>query len=236
MKNRLYIVDKRYYDAITAAFGHGRIMLPSVLCPALSKPVATHPDMILFSPEKGVVICAKEVFAEYSRLLSPYGIRLVQGESHLNSAYPEDIAYNVLNTPAGAFARFDKTDRQIVLALQTRNKRMHSVKQGYARCSSVSFGNALVTADTTIAKAGRLAGLSVLTIRPGFVSLPGYDYGFLGGASGIIDGDTVAFSGDLDTHPDGEVIRSFIRKNGFQIAEIPGLPLTDVGTIFCIDL
>lgn len=236
MAERIYIVDNRYYDEAVAAFGRGRMLLPSVTCQSLDPPVSAHPDMVLFTPARGSVICASEVFDEYKRLLSPFGIQLVQGKSHLSRAYPSDVAYNVLNTAKGAFARFDKTDQTVTEALQAQNKKLFPVKQGYARCASVCFGNCLITADETIACSGKEAGLLVLAVSPGSVRLPGYDYGFLGGASGLLGEKTVAFFGDLSAHPDGEVIQKFITENGFFIADIPTMPLTDIGTIFCIEL
>ncbi len=236
MADRIYIVDNRYYNAAKAAFGQGRTMLPSVTCPGLAEPVASHPDMVLFAAGRGEVICAREVFDEYTRLLSPFGIHLVQGKSQLMRDYPGDVAYNVLNTPKGAFARFDKTDRTVTEALRAHNKKMVTVKQGYARCATVCFGNCLITADPTISAAAKEAGLSVLTVSPGGVLLPGYDYGFLGGASGLLDEKTVAFFGDVFAHPDGEKIQKFITENGFFISCIPQMPLTDIGTIFCIEL
>ena len=58
----------------------------------------------------------------------------------------------------------------------------HAVKQGYAKCSTVLVNEqACITADTSIAAAVKQCGLDVLQIRPGFVELPGYPYGFLGG-------------------------------------------------------
>ncbi|MBQ2696162.1 MAG: hypothetical protein IJF61_02545 [Clostridia bacterium] len=236
MQNRIYIVDCRYFDAVSASFGTGRILLPSVPCKELDEPVSCHPDMVLFAPEKGTLICAKEVFEDYQKLLSPYGVRLVQGKSNLMRDYPKDIAYNVLYTSVGAFARFDSTDARVTDFLEKQKVQKHNVNQGYARCSTVSFGAAVITADTTISEAGKAAGLSVLKINSGFVSLPGYDYGFLGGASGVLEDNTVAFFGDLSTHPDGEKIRRFISENGYVCSDVPGTPLLDIGTIFCIEL
>ncbi len=236
MQDRIYIVDNRYYDVFCHTLGEGLSVLPSVTCKALDEPVSAHPDMVLFSAEKGTTICAEEVYEEYHKMLSPFGIKLVQGESTLMRDYPKDIAYNVLNTPRGAFAKFDSTDKQIIDLLDRLNAPRISVRQGYARCATVCFGDALISADTTIIEAGKKAGLSVLSVCPGYVSLPGYDYGFLGGASGILGRDTVAFFGDLSLHPDGEKIRNFITENGFFTKEVIGQSLTDIGTIFCIEL
>ncbi len=236
MPDRIYIVENRYYDAFCSSLGKGFTVLPSVTCKSLDAPVSAHPDMVLFTAEKGVVICAKEVYEDYHKMLSPFGVKLVQGTATLGCDYPHDVAYNVLNTSAGAYARFDYTDKQIISHLDAKKIPKISVRQGYARCACVALPGALITADPTLLKAGKKAGLDLLSVTPGFVVLPGYDYGFLGGASGILGDDTVAFFGDLSTHPDGDRIHNFIAKHGFAVKEVPHQPLTDIGTIFCIEL
>ena len=70
-----------------------------------------------------------------------------------------------------------------------------NVSQGYAKCSTCVVGeDAIITYDRGIAKAADAAGMDVLVIEPGHVDLPGYDTGFIGGASGLVT--------DLRTHAD----------------------------------
>ena len=235
MPDKVYIVDTRYFDEINHAFRNGRLFLGSVPCPSLPDETAYHPDMVLFPVAPGCVICAPEVYDAYHRILSPLGVQLVQGTKALGRDYPKDIAYNVLSTPSCAFARFQSTDPLITNLLDECGIRRYDVAQGYARCSSIAFENCLITADPSLAAAGKKAGLEILEITPGHIELPGYDYGFIGGASGIID-DSVAFFGDLSFHPDGDKIRQFIKNHGFSVQEIPGRMLCDIGTILCIEL
>ena len=68
-------------------------------------------------------------------------------------------------------------------------------------------------------------------ISPGSVLLDGYDYGFIGGASGF-DGRSLYFCGDVDLHPDGCAIRSFCDDHGIGCVSLSPLPLHDVGGIF----
>lgn len=230
----IYIVDRRYYHAFTDAFGTGDIFLPSVCCPDLAEPVSCHPDMTLFDAG-GTVICAPSTYQAYRRILSPFGINLVQGKTPLSRDYPNDIAYNVLNTANCAFARWDRTEEQIRSLLDQLGILRVPVRQGYSRCAALAVGNGIITADPGIGAAAQKAGLAVLLIRPGHVLLPGYDCGFIGGASGIV-GDAVVFFGGLDTHPDGVDIRAFITAQGFSVRDLSGQPLIDVGTVFAIEV
>ena len=47
-------------------------------------------------------------------------------------------------------------------------------------------------------------GIDVLLIRPGYIELPGYPYGFIGGTNGNLSKDIIVFSGSLKEHPDYE--------------------------------
>ena len=75
-----------------------------------------------------------------------------------------------------------------------------------------------------------MAGIDVLTIRPGYVELPGYDTGFIGGTSGRV-GNEVIFNGDLSAHPDFPEIRDFIADRGIGLKYFIGYPLRDIGSI-----
>ena len=106
--------------------------------------------------------------------------------------------------------------------------------QGYTKCSvAVVSENAVITADKSIGSACRSFGIDVLTVCEGHVSLPPYDYGFIGGASGIKD-DNVYFCGSLDRHPDGERIKEFSEKHGKAAISLSDGGLQDVGTLFFI--
>ncbi len=72
--------------------------------------------------------------------------------------------------------------------------------------------------------------IDLLLIEKGHVALEGFEYGFLGGASGCVE-DTVYFNGDLSVHPDFERIRDFIRAHGYSLKYFEGETLADIGSI-----
>ena len=74
------------------------------------------------------------------------------------------------------------------------------------------------------------AGLDVLPITKAQVLIEGYQYGFLGGASGRV-GDEIIFNGDLSQHSDYAAIREFIEKRGLRVVFFRDYPLTDIGSI-----
>ena len=62
------------------------------------------------------------------------------------------------------------------------------------------------------------------------VVLPGFSYGFIGGASGRT-GSEIVFNGDITMHPDCGKMLGFIRERGLTVKWFSGYPLTDIGTI-----
>lgn len=188
-----------------------------------------HPDMQLACAADGVWVCAPEVFDYYKPHFDELNFRLICGTSTPQRDYPHDIAYNVAVMGRFAIHNFMHTD-----SVYLENLRLErvSVAQGYSKCSlCIVSGNAAITADRGIYKALSGRGADVLLIRPGFVDLPGYDCGFIGGASGLADEGLLAFCGNLDLHPDGEAIKKFCAAHGVETLSLGSKPLLDVGTI-----
>ena len=76
-------------------------------------------------------------------------------------------------------------------------------------------------------------GVNVTLISNGGISLPPYDYGFIGGASGVI-GKNVFFFGDISKHPDCKKICSAIENAGYTPVSLSDEELTDLGGIIAI--
>ena len=105
-----------------------------------------------------------------------------------------------------------------------------SSRQGYSRCSvCVVNDNAIITADEGICRSAKAHGIDVLKIRPGYIDLPGFDYGFIGGASFKLSDTKLAFTGGLDKHPDAERIIEFASLHNIDIVYITDKPAFDIG-------
>ena len=90
---------------------------------------------------------------------------------------------------------------------------MLEVQQGYTKCSiCVVSENAIITSDIGIHCKAKESGIDSLLISPGYIDLPGYKYGFIGGASFKISDNVIAFTGSLDSHPDKDNIEHFLCK------------------------
>ena len=68
-----------------------------------------------------------------------------------------------------------------------------------------------------------------LDIAPGHIALEGFPYGFIGGAAFKISDDTMAFTGTLDEHPDGERIVGYLAEYGLGSVFLTDKPIFDIG-------
>lgn len=208
---KIAILSPLAHQQLKAALtGQGYTIKYTIPWDTLAPPVAAHPDMQL-CVIKGQVI---------------------RGTPHrVEPEYPRDVAYNALGLDGYFLHRLDATAPELLAAAERLGLEQVNVRQGYTKCSTVVVdGSAVITADSGIASALESRGLAVLRIRPGHVTLPGYDLGFLGGASGRV-GDAVWFNGDLSRHPDHVAIREFIQNRGLTVVDFPGTELVDIGSI-----
>lgn len=198
--------------------------------PVLDVPVQSHADMLCHPLGGKDVLIARG--SEHLYLsFQESGFQPSFTQNFLRREYPGDILLNAVQMGTICFAS-PHCDEQLKEALRKRNIRLIPVNQGYAKCSTVVVSEeACITADPSIGDAAGKAGFDVLRIRSGFVELPGYPYGFLGGACGKLAKDTLAFAGDLRTHPDADAIFSFLTNHHVSPFSLHGGPLLDIGGI-----
>lgn len=147
--------------------------------------------------------------------------------------YPEDILLNFLYLNNTLYGKLSAIDKNLLDYCKENNIRTVNINQGYARCSTLVLNKkAVITSDLSIEKALKKDGVEVLLISSGSIVLDGYDYGFIGGASGKIEENTIAFFGNVTSHPDYKKIENFCDNHNLSINVIcPYMPLTDIGGI-----
>ena len=212
-------------DALSRGFDILRLPCDHLLAP----PVASHPDMIV-SLVGNRLFMHEEYYENNRGLFDGLDVLTVPGVGARGKNYPLDVGYNVLFCGGYAFALSDHTAPEIKEYLEEVNIPLVNVKQGYAACSTLALENSLITADGSVADSAERCGIQVTRIINGGITLPGYDTGFIGGASGVM-GRTVYFSGNIDSHPDAEKIRRHLDADGYSIISLTDGELTDIGGI-----
>ncbi|MGF7059565.1 DUF6873 family GME fold protein [Brassicibacter mesophilus] len=201
-------------------------------CDDLYEAISYHPDIVMHPINRNTIVVAPNVYDYYSDNLSQRGIKLIKGEKKLERNYPDNIAYNVARVSSYALHNFKYTDEKLKFYLRKEGLEFIDVKQGYTKCSiSIVGNNALITSDTSIYKACTKLNVDVLFIRNGYIKLPGLDYGFIGGATGLISERKLLFSGNIDNHPDSKHIKFFLEKYDVLPIMLSSKEIIDIGSI-----
>ena len=197
----------------------------------LAAPCASHPDMLLCHlGGEQIAAGSTQVFQRLKEArMQPWMAQPIP-----QGPYPDDVRLNCLLLGKRLLGRPCSLDASILSHAALHGYEVIPVSQGYTRCSvCVVDENSIITADPSIQKAAGKAGLDVLAITPGAITLPGYEYGFIGGCCGLIGRKAIAFCGSLSSHPDGDRIRSFLSSKGISVSELPSPDgtLWDIGGI-----
>lgn len=214
--------------------GYDTVRLPRN--PSLPAPVAAHPDLsVFFAPD------AVYTTAQYAALAEPalaavcrrVGRPLRTVAKEVGDRYPRDVLLDALPLGSLLFCLPSATAQELTAHPAYR---VVPMRQGYAKCATLPVGtHALASADPSILAAAEREGLELLPLSPGGIRLEGYDTGLIGGAASFAPygkPDECFFCGDLQTHPDGAALTAFLAAHGITCRVLPGLPLTDIGTVF----
>ena len=150
--------------------------------------------------------------------------------------YPDNTCLSAVSCGDLLIGRIASLDEKVKDFCYDHDIELINVNQGYAKCSCVQIAdNAIITADNGNIHAFRDTEIDVLPIGQGSVQLEGAEYGFLGGAAGYDrNNKTVYFCGDIEQHPDAEIIKDFCQAYGTKIISLTEDTLTDIGgIIFC---
>ena len=211
--------------------GYRVLRLPPLV--TLPEAIGSHPDTLLFHHADRIITtadycdAAAYVFSDLREFLQDISIDFV-AESH-GRKYPDDCILNAAVIGKRIFCRQESIAQGVVRYAGEVGLEIVGVKQGYAGCATLVLDDEhVITADAGLARVYREHGIDVLEIGCGGISLPPYEYGFIGGAAGVDDG-CVFFIGDPATHPDGKSIAEYIERLGMRSVALSGGGLTDLG-------
>lgn len=147
--------------------------------------------------------------------------------------YPYETAMNCFEIGEYLVCSLKSVSVVILQYAKQIGKEIIPVKQGYAKCAcAVAGANSVITEDPGIARVLTKYGVDVLLIGAGGVTLEGYNYGFIGGAS-FFDKErkTVYFFGNVTKHPEYKKINDFCKRHGTKIRILDSeILLTDLGS------
>lgn len=225
--------DKKTIQALEE-LGFQIIILPAD--ERLASPISAHADVLLCVIAQ-TVFCELEYYEKNKYILKPieaYGYSIVKCKLDRRKEYPYDIQLNQAVTGRYILGKKSACAKEILDFAKDRELEYLSVKQGYAKCSSLILNeSSVICADDGIINALNNINISSQKIENGVneIMLNGYDYGFIGGASAVYE-KTVYFFGDVSRHRDYERIKKFCSERGFTLHCLSNGALTDIGGAF----
>ena len=223
----MLILGERYRDLLEAPLKRltdDILWLPDN--PDLDSRLAGHADLNVYYAGNNVFYAAKRMYPALVKKLTNAGYKLYPIPD-LGKCYPKDAALCVCRI--GGLVIFNPKTAARELISGFHGKQLH-VTQGYTRCSICDVTeNSIMTSDDVIAEKAKTFGMDVLKLTAGCIELPGFDYGFIGGASIRLDNRRIAFTGHLREHPDSERIMEFLNRHGVEPVFLTDNRIFDIG-------
>ena len=205
-------------------------VLPVPAHPFLSSPVASHADLNLLDCGNGNFLILPGASSSLSDSLHALGASVSFCTGTPGNHYPADALLDAAILGSDCLANPKTATPDLSVLCFQKSLRLISVKQGYTKCSLIPLpGGGLITEDSGIASTAHKHGYDVLLLRPGFVSLPGYSCGMIGGSCGMLSPDCLAFAGNWKLHPDATEIFAFCSNYHVFPEALASTPLRDVG-------
>ena len=199
----------------------------------LAPQVSSHADMLLLKIDN-TVFCNKYYYENNKSIfevISSYGYKITPLNFEVSSKYPNDVALNQAVIGRYILGRKESCAKEVLAYAEQHKYAYCSIKQGYAKCSTLIINEkAIISADKGIIDLAESLGINALKIDNGVneITLDGYDYGFIGGASALYESN-VFFFGSLSLHTQANKISDFCKSNGVFPISLGESPLCDVG-------
>ena len=237
MKFNIAIVDRRIpEDMERALFLRGFRVITLPPSDKLSEPMASHTDILLLRLGDNIVTTAEyceRALGELSEIYDYTRVKMHFTSDTHGKTYPDDVIFNTLVLGKRVYARLGSLSPYARELAEGAGYTLVDVRQGYPACTVMKLSDeAVITADPGLAELLLRDGIRVYKIENGYISLPPYEYGFIGGASGVFEG-CAYFLGDMTGHPSYAVIEAACRAEGLTPVMLGrGVPLDLGGILF----
>ncbi len=210
---------------------NGYTIIEMPVSDVLDRAISAHPDMSAVKINDTWVI-----YSNTKRLFDFTGKKIIidrEVPANDKLAYPHDIGLNCAVVGKNIICNSQYTEQAVLDLAHKSGFNVINVRQGYSKCSvCIIDDNAIITEDEGIAKKCSQYDIDVLLLKNRAVKLCGYDYGFIGGCSGLLSDGRIIFTGCIENHPEYHLIEAFCKKYGKTAVSMSDEPLYDVGSIF----
>lgn len=232
-KISLALVDNRISPSMIQKLNELNInTIKTIKCNETYDAISCHPDICIIKLNNKDILVAPNVYEYYNEHLTPLGFNIIKGNLPVDNKYPKNVQYNIAILGNKAIHNFKYTDKVLLDYLEKNKFEKINVKQGYCKCSiCIVDENSIITSDEGIYKEVIKHNIDCLLIEKGHIDLFELNYGFIGGCCGLISHDTLAFFGDIKSHPNYIKINDFLSKRNKKILCLNEEKLTDLGSL-----
>lgn len=229
----LALIDNRASENIIKNLNKLNInIIKSIKCNDTYDAISCHPDICVIKLNDNDILVAPNVYNYYNKNLTSLGFNIIKGNLPVGRKYPNNIQYNLVILGNKAIHNFKYTDTVLLDYIEKNNIKKINVKQGYCKCSiCIVDENSIITSDEGIYNEVIKDNIDCLLIDKGYIDLFELNYGFIGGCSGLISNDTLAFFGNIENHPNFKDIEKFVSSRGKKLLSLNEEKLTDLGSL-----
>lgn len=195
----------------------------------LSISVNSHADIRLLHIESNVIFCHPEESNIYSDIV---GFRFLPISENMSNLYPNDVRLNCAVIGNKIICNKKTVSSAVLNYAIEQGFTIIDTKQGYSKCSvCIVDENSIITDDPSIYKSAQFFFNDVLFIEKGSIGLKGADYGFIGGCTGKLGKNIMAFNGRIESHSEHNKIIDFFDKHNINVVELNNNRAEDIGGI-----
>lgn len=194
------------------------------------KGLDTHPDILVHPLPNGELLVDRDNLDYYKEIFKDK--KIIPSCSSLSEKYPGDIHLNAFAFKKIFIHNLKHTDQVILDHYKMAGYELINIKQGYAKCSCLVTEDFVITSDGGIYESLKDL-IPIYKIDHGGIKLQNFNYGFIGGASGVL-GKKIFFTGDFSHHSSHEEILKIVSKYDYEIEILSKDPIEDFGSIYFI--
>ena len=196
----------------------------------LLKGLDSHTDILVHPIPSGELVVDRENFEYYKKIFPDK--KILPSHSSLSKKYPKDVPLNAFTFKNYFIHNLKFTDQVLLDYYKNSAYELINIKQGYGKCSSLVTSDFIITSDGGIYESLK-DFIPIYKINHGEIKLQNFNYGFIGGASGVY-GKKIFFTGDFSNHSSHEEILRIISNYDYEIEILSDETIEDFGSIYFI--
>lgn len=223
------------YENISKAIGEAGIkIIPTKPIEKFYPFEKSHADMQFFHYSNDTAFILKESLY-LKEELEKYIENVIVIDETAQREYPKNVLLNAVSLNGNIICNPKCISDVISHTIEQKRTYVYRVGQGYTKCSTcIVDKESIITSDKSIYNACK-EDFDVLLIRPGYIELPGTSYGFIGGCSFKYNKSILMFTGNINNHPDYNIIKNFCRNHNVYVESLINDKLIDIGSFIPVE-